>query len=40
MTVKKLDREKCTGCGACVACCPMEAITVIDDNGEQLYPYR
>ena len=20
--------------------CPMEAITVIDDNGEQLYPYR
>jgi ferredoxin len=20
--------------------CPMEAITVIDDNGEQLYPYK
>ena len=20
--------------------CPMEAITVEDDNGEQLYPYR
>ena len=20
--------------------CPMEAITIIDDNGEQLYPYK
>lgn len=34
----KVDREKCTGCGACVDSCPLEIISVqegkahIDDS--------
>ena len=31
MTVKSLDREKCTGCGICVACCPMDVFR-LDEN--------
>ena len=26
-----VDVEKCTGCGACVDVCPVDAITVQDD---------
>ncbi|MBN2599286.1 MAG: 4Fe-4S binding protein [Candidatus Thermoplasmatota archaeon] len=26
----KVDKEKCTGCGACVAVCPVEAIKVTE----------
>ncbi|MGC9455195.1 MAG: NifB/NifX family molybdenum-iron cluster-binding protein [Phycisphaerae bacterium] len=26
----KVDREKCTGCGACVSVCPADAITISD----------
>jgi ferredoxin len=29
MTVK-IDKEKCTGCGACVEICPVDAIKVDD----------
>ena len=27
-----VDTEKCTGCEACVETCPVEAITMVDDN--------
>lgn len=27
----KVDRKKCTGCGACVEVCPVEAIKMVND---------
>ena len=27
-----VDAEKCTGCGACVETCPVEAITLENDK--------
>jgi NAD-dependent dihydropyrimidine dehydrogenase PreA subunit len=26
MTIRNFNREKCTGCGICVACCPMDVL--------------
>jgi NAD-dependent dihydropyrimidine dehydrogenase PreA subunit len=26
-----IDKEKCTGCGSCESCCPVEAITMDGD---------
>ena len=28
----KVDRETCIGCGACVGMCPVNAISIVDDN--------
>ena len=28
----KVNQEKCTGCGACVDVCPMEAIKIENDK--------
>ena len=28
----KVDSSTCTGCGACVDCCPSEAIEMQDDK--------
>lgn len=27
-----VDKEKCTGCGACIDACPLEAIEMQDDG--------
>ena len=29
-----IDRDKCTGCGECVASCPLEAISIKDDTAQ------
>ncbi len=29
-----VDRDKCTGCGECVASCPLEAIAMKDDKAQ------
>ncbi|MBN1860687.1 MAG: 4Fe-4S binding protein [Candidatus Thermoplasmatota archaeon] len=30
----KVDKEKCTGCGACVTACPVEALKVVNEKVE------
>lgn len=30
----KVDKEKCTGCGDCVECCPSEALKVESEKVE------
>ena len=30
----KIDKEKCTGCEACVEECPSEAISMVDSKAE------
>jgi NAD-dependent dihydropyrimidine dehydrogenase PreA subunit len=39
MTVKKLDQEKCTGCGICVACCPMDVLRLDKDTSKAYVAY-
>jgi NAD-dependent dihydropyrimidine dehydrogenase PreA subunit len=34
MTVQNLDQEKCTGCGICVACCPMDVLRIDEETGK------
>jgi len=28
----KIDTDKCTGCGACVECCPTDSLSLSDDK--------
>lgn len=30
----RVDKEKCTGCGACIESCPVNAITIKDNKAE------
>ena len=27
-----IDKEKCTGCGACVDACPVDALKMVDEK--------
>jgi electron transfer flavoprotein alpha subunit/NAD-dependent dihydropyrimidine dehydrogenase PreA subunit len=31
MPLLKIDKDKCTGCGACMEMCPLGALTLVDD---------
>ena len=37
-TIRALNKDKCTGCGACGAVCPVEAIQFIKDKEGFYYP--
>jgi len=39
MTVKKLDQAKCTGCGICVAACPMDVLRIDKDTSKARVAY-
>jgi NAD-dependent dihydropyrimidine dehydrogenase PreA subunit len=39
MTVKNLYREKCNGCGICVACCPMDVLRLDEEAGKAVVAY-
>jgi NAD-dependent dihydropyrimidine dehydrogenase PreA subunit len=39
VTIKKLDQEKCTGCGICVACCPMDVLRLDKESGKACVAY-
>jgi len=30
----KIDTDKCTGCGACVECCPTDSLSMNDDKAD------
>jgi NAD-dependent dihydropyrimidine dehydrogenase PreA subunit len=39
MTVRNLDQAKCTGCGRCVACCPMDVLRMDERTGKARVAY-
>ena len=38
MALERCTEQACFGCGACVAACPKDAITLVPGEGGFLYP--
>ena len=36
--IQVMDKAKCVGCHACYNCCPLNCITMEDDNEGFMYP--
>ena len=36
--ITSIDRDKCVGCGACVAACPLDTLR-LDDSGKACIAY-
>lgn len=39
MFIITIDIEKCQGCGDCVEICPLEAISLVEENGKKYAMY-
>ncbi len=39
MTIRNFYRDKCTGCGICVACCPMDVLRIDEADGKAVVKY-
>ena len=39
MTIRNFYRDKCTGCGNCVACCPMDVLRLDEEDGKAVVTY-
>lgn len=39
MAIRSFNEEKCTGCGTCVACCPMDVFRLDKEKKKAVVAY-